>query len=124
MFENTDSLTYTNMVFAGISALGGISGLLSVIILVRHRSKDKREARLRLFIDRFQIRYGGHGGHFLQNLIPSGINLLKNDNEIKEALETLQSIYHTHPLRNWNNQMWKESVIKNFLNMLLTKQMI
>jgi hypothetical protein len=105
MPENTNSITYINMAFAGISALGGISGLLSVIILVKHRSKDKKEERLRLFLDRFQSRYGGHGGHFLEHLIPTGINLLKNDDEIEEALESLQSIYHTPPLRDWNSDV-------------------
>jgi hypothetical protein len=84
--------------------LGGISGLISVIILVRHRSKDKKETRIQLFLDKYQRTYVS-GGHFLDLLIPSGINLLKDDSEIKRVLDSLQSIYHTHPLRDWNTKV-------------------
>ena len=94
------SITYLNVFFTGLSALGGISGLLSVIILVIHRSKDKKAARIQSFLNRFQNRYQ-RGGRFLEHLLASGINLLKNDSEIMDALESLQSIYHTHPLRQW-----------------------
>jgi hypothetical protein len=104
MPQSTVSITYINFAFAGISALGGISGLLSVIILVRHRSKDKKDARLQNFIDKYENNYQG-GGRFLEALIPSGINLLKNDKEISEALNSLQSIYHTHPLRQWDSDI-------------------
>lgn len=115
MSDNTN-ITYINMAFAGLSALGGISGLAAVILLIRHRKKDNRDTRIKEFIIRYQNLYAGHGGRFLAPLIPSGINLLKDDNEIEDALNALKLIYAIHPLRDRNDRVKQTGYKKFFMH--------
>ncbi len=76
--------------------------------------QKEKEIRIKEFRNRYQNLYKGHGGNFLKHLIPSGINLLKNDDEIEEALNSLNKIYATHPLRNWDSEIKKIGYSKFF----------
>jgi len=91
-------------------------GLLGtyVVIDVKHTDKDKKESRIKDFINSYQNHYKGYGGNFLKPLIPSGINLLKNDDEIEESLNSLKLIYATHPLRDWDSEVKKIGYSKFF----------
>ena len=92
-----------------------VSAGSSVIFLIRHRNKDKRETRINEFISGYRLQYKGYGGNFLKHLIPSGINLLENDDEIEKGLNSLELTYGTHPLRDeWNPRVKKVGYSKFF----------
>lgn len=100
--------------FGCLSALGGLSGLASVIYLIKHRNKDKKETRINDFIFNYKILNKRDGGRILEPLIPSGINLLKNNDEIEEALSTLELIYPPHPIKQWDSEVKKIGYSKFF----------
>ena len=74
----------------------------------------KKETRIKEFLFSYQNLYRGYGGHSLKPLIPSGITLLKNDDEIEEAFNSLKLIYDTHPLREWDSEVKKIGYSKFF----------
>lgn len=73
---------------------------------------DKRQARIKNFVDDFRNLY--HGGRKLTLLIQAGINNLNNDREIKKSLEALMLIIPGHPLRDWKDRVEKVGYKKFF----------
>jgi hypothetical protein len=69
----------------------------------RHKAQAK-DNRIDAFERAFFDSYGG-GGYILRHLIPTGINNLVDDDEIKIALDRLQNRIGHHPLRDWNQRI-------------------
>jgi len=99
-------------IFSGIGVfiLSSIFALICWIIIsifrsIR-RSKEKIEKSTERFIDEFRKLYK-NAGVKLEILIPAGINILKNDKEIKLAFEALMKVIPNHPLRNWKDRVEK-----------------
>lgn len=86
----------------GLSAIG----LFVFFYQQRQRKKDKAEERIKSFLDNFNNAYKG-GGNKLEALIPAGIANLKNNLEIKNALETLAKVLPKHSLKNWKDRVEK-----------------
>ena len=92
-----------NEIFSG---LGLIISFITLWIVMRHFRINKRDKRIDYFIDNLFDRYTGiKGGYALQNLIPSGINGLENDKEIKLAFEKANQRLGFHPLRKWDGEI-------------------
>jgi len=90
-----------------IIGFGGL--LLSVltyfagVIRTERRYKNQaKEKRIDDFVNTLFSKYRG-GGRVIELLIPSGINDLQNDDEIKNALEKARNRLSFHPLRNWKS---------------------
>jgi len=87
-----------------VGIIGIIIAIVGIGIRLYIHSSRKREERIRQFVDNFQRLYKGTGRK-LEVLIPAGINNLKNDGEIKEALERVANITSGHPLRKWKDRV-------------------
>lgn len=86
--------------------------LIVVTVLIFYR--QKRDNRINHFIQNFNSnRETGHSKRVIEYLIPSGINNLKNDKEIKIALSSIENIHGRHPLQT-NNEEIKKIGYKNF----------
>ena len=85
---------------------------ISIVGLIIHFSKE-REKRIKGFVDNFCKLYKNNG-YKLEILIPAGINTLKNDREIKTALEHLANVRPGHSLRNWKDRVEKVGYKKFF----------
>jgi len=68
--------------------------------------KNKKEKRIKRFVDKFSARHK-HNGSILKALIPAGITDLKNNREIKNALNRLTPIIKAHPLGGWDDRVEK-----------------
>lgn len=89
-------------IFSGIGVF--ILGLFIAVLSSIRRSRDKREERIRRFVDSFREIYTG-GGRKLRLLIPAGINNFKNNREIEKGFQALVNVIPNHPLRNWNERI-------------------
>ena len=89
--------------------------LIVVTVLIFYR--QKRDNRIDHFIQNFNSnRETGHPKRVIEYLIPSGINNLKNDKEIKIALSNLENIHGRHPLQTNNEEIKKIVNIINKIN--------
>ncbi len=93
-------------IFSGIGVFIISSSIALIVWIIlssfKHirQSRDKAEGRVDKFVNDFRSLYKNDEIK-LEILIPAGINLLKNDKEIKLAFETLMKVIPKHPLRNW-----------------------
>ncbi len=105
-----------NEIFSGLAL---IVSLFTLLIVKRHFRINKRDKRIDDFIDNLFDRYTGtKGGYAVQNLIPSGINGLENDKEIKLAFEKANQRLSFHPLRKWDGEI-KAIGYKKFFNYIV-----
>ena len=103
IFEN-ESLRWfigTILVLAGLG-----------ITLWLHFAKEK-EKRIADFVNNFCKLYK-NGGYKLELLVPSGINTLRSDKEIRVALERLANVRPGHSLRHWKDRVEKIGYKKFF----------
>ena len=87
--------------------------LIGTIIGVLIYRDQQRKKRIDGFINNFFNSYTG-GGTILRHLIPSGINDLKTNGEIKIALKRLHNRLGHPPLRTWNSDIGKIGYKKFF----------
>ncbi|MCK5313007.1 MAG: hypothetical protein KAJ62_12900 [Desulfobacteraceae bacterium] len=88
--------------------------LIVVTVLIFYR--QKRDNRIDHFIQNFNNnRETGYSKRVIQYLIPSGINNLTNDKEIKMALSNIENIHGRHPLQTNNEEIKKIGYKKFFL---------
>lgn len=101
------------------AALIPVLGILIGVLVQLHIFEIKRrDGRINDFITPFFSKYRG-AGRALEPLIPSGINNLKNDKEIKTALRQLENRLGFHPLRRWNADIEKIGY-KKFFKVVVT----
>lgn len=102
-------------IFSGIGVF--FLGLIITLISSIRRFKVQRGERIQRFVDDFRNIYKNDGVK-LEILIPSGINNLKNDKEIKLAFEALMRVVPNHPLRNWKLRVEKVRYKRFFSHIL------
>ncbi len=83
-------------IFSGIGIF--LIGVVIGVVNLFWRISDKRQARIKDFVDRFGNLY--HGGQKLPLLVKAGIHTLKSNREIEKGLKALILIYPGHPFRN------------------------
>jgi hypothetical protein len=108
-----------NEIIIGIGGLilSALTYFAGVYRTERCYERERREKRIDDFVNTFFSQYKG-AGVVIEILIPSGINNLHTDEEIKSALENLRNRLGFHPLRNWNGEI--EAIgYKKFLNYIV-----
>jgi len=91
----------------------GIGAPIGIVKLYCWRS-DKRQERIKKFIDEFKNLYSRTGGQKLPHLIPAGINNLKSNREIKKGFKSLVLTIPGHPLRTNKDRIEKVGYKKFF----------
>lgn len=94
--------------------IASLVALVTILVQLHIFNTKRRDQRIDDFITAFFNDYPG-AGNILRLLMPSGINNLKNDKEIKIALGKLKNRLNVHPLRNWNDEI-KTIGYKRFFN--------
>ena len=75
---------------------------------------DKRQERIKKFVDEFKKLCHGAAGRKLLHLIPAGINNLKSNREIKKGFKNLILTIPGHPLRTNKDRVEKIGYKKFF----------
>ena len=100
-----------------LSILGIFFAALIPLYLYDKRKRDERIKNVRnTFFDKYQ-----NDGRAIKLLIPSGINGLKNNNEINSALNDIKNRLGNHPLRDWDKKI-KKIGYKKFFNFVVTSR--
>ena len=87
--------------------------LIGILITIRHFNISQKNKGIDDFEKNFFAIYK-NDGCVLECLILAGIINLKNDSEIKDALDRLRNRIGLHPLRIWNNDIVKIGYKKFF----------
>lgn len=88
----------TGVLIVSLVALIGI-----LVSLYKFRTR-RRDDRIKDVVDEVMKRYQ-EDDYVLEYLIPSGINNLKDDREIRRVLNQLQNRLTFHPLRGWHEDI-------------------
>lgn len=102
-----------------------IVGILAIIVSLgtyalgrkhgrREREADRREDRINKFVDDYVDRARRHINTGITALIPSGVFRLKDDGEIRDALETCGRHLGKHPLGSEKETLTDQDLKKLF----------
>ena len=81
-----------------------IPPLIGYLIQVHLFEKKRKDERIKKFVNAF-FEKSRNDKKAIRHLIPSGISGLKNNKEIKEALNNIGERLRNHPLRDWNKEI-------------------